>query len=122
MQRYHKKVYFPESDKDNLIEFTDRLNNLTWGYSSHCLDNFKHRVVDIEGMLHFIKGVNLDYEQIFEYYKAYDNNIDKVCYRLAYEINDIILVLSKDKLIVTIYLNIKDDKHETLRKEIYCKL
>lgn len=119
MLRYHKGVYFPEEDKENLINFTNKLNTLTWGYSSHSLDNLKHRVIDTASLLNFIKVLTLSYDQIFEYYKTNLGAILKACYRIEYKNYDFILVLSADKNIVTIYVNSKNDKHETLNKSLY---
>jgi len=75
----------------------------------------------MEQLLYWIKNeVWLDYSQIFEYY-AEDTKIFKICYRVKYnEAVDIILVLTENKKIVTIYYNSSNDKHETLKKEIYC--
>ena len=121
LKRYHIKVYFPESDKASLLSFTNRLNILEWRYTSHSLDNLKYRVGDIQSLLSYIKDLTLSYSQIFEYYKIDTSYILKACYRIAYKDFDFILVLSEDKNIVTIYINSKDDKHDTLRKEIYCR-
>jgi hypothetical protein len=121
MQRYHKKVYFPESDKDKLISFTDRLNTLKWGYTSHSLDNIKNRVVNTYALLSYIKWLVLSYKQIFEYYKADNGDIIKACYRIEYKDFDFILVLNAFKGIVTIYINSKGDNHETLQENLYCR-
>ena len=118
MKRYHKKVYFPI--EDSLQVFTDSLNNKQWLYSKHCIDNIKYRVSNMQGLLLFIKDLKLDYNNIFEYYQSQD--IEKACFRIAYKKDiDIILVVSKDKNIITIYVNSKDDLHFTLRKEMYQK-
>jgi len=121
MLRYHKKVYFPESDKNKLENITKNLNILNWQYSRHTLDNLKFRSIDIEDILLFIKNITLEYHQIFEYYK-YREGIEKICYRISYnDYDDIILVLNENKLIITIYLNSKNDKHETLKENLYCR-
>ena len=116
--RYHKEVYFPIDQQKDLKTFTDRINQLNYIPTSHCLDNLKHRVIDIEGILNFIKYTELDISQIFEYYTQ-GNQIEKVCFRIPYQGNDIILILSNFKQIITIYLNDKDDIHITLNKQLY---
>jgi hypothetical protein len=46
--------------------------------------------------------------------------MEKICYRIPYIKGlDIILVISEEKNIITIYLNSQTDKHETLKKELY---
>jgi hypothetical protein len=121
MLRYHKEVYFAQQDTKQLKTFTERLNSLQWDYTQHCLDHIKDRAIDLEGLLLFIKGLELTPEQIFEYYAEEKSRyIIKVCYRISYIKGiDIILVINEDKEIITIYMNGAEDKHETLRREQY---
>lgn len=118
MERYHEKVGFKQEDISLLEDFTNRLNSISWKYTSHSIDNIKYRAVDMEAILRFIKDVELKPEQIFEYYSS-TAGIIKVCYRINYGLTDIILVLGEDKQIITIYLNSTSDKHDNLRKELY---
>lgn len=118
MQRYHKKIYFP--DIDELEQLNNVLNNMDFDCSRHCLDNIYYRTLDLNRLLLYIKQLKLTKENIFEYYK--DKVIEKVCYRIPYNSTmDLILVLSNTKNIITIYLNSASDKHETLRENIYTK-
>jgi hypothetical protein len=121
MLRYHKKVYIDQTDLERLKTFTEGLNSLSWAYTDHCLDNIKSRAIDLEGLLGFIKGIILDYNTIFEFYaEEQTREIIKVCYRINWQKDlDIILVIGKNKQIITIYLNSSDDLHYTLRKEAY---
>lgn len=122
MKRYHKKVYFPDNSKEKLETFTEILNGKKWKYSYHTCDNLKYREVDIKGVLTFIFQLQLDSKGIFEFYTNDTGDIIKVCYRAIYSENtDIILVISKDKTIVTIYSNIAGDNHITLKKELYIR-
>ncbi len=117
MNRYHKKIYFP--DVDILDDITSKLNNLEWNYSKHCLDNLKYRTANIEDVLKTIKNSQLQAQDIFEYYKD-AQGISKLCYRISYsDTNDIILVISKDKNIITVYFNSVDDDHFTLKNNLY---
>jgi len=118
MQRYHKKIYFP--DKEKLVNFTNKLNSLNWQYSKHCLENLQYRVINIQYLLEYIKTLKLNVNDIFEYYKE-NNNIVKACYRIAWKEFDFILVLSNNKNIITIYINSKNDEHETLKKHLYSR-
>lgn len=119
--RYHIKVFTKPEHITDLQSITANLNRQAWRYSIHCLDNLKYRAIDIEGVLLFIKGIQLEPEQIFEYYTSdSDQNIEKICYRLPYNKGiDIILVVNQDKEIITLYMNAKEDKHETLKRELY---
>ena len=121
MLRYHKEVYTNPGHFKGLQTFTDRLNGLNWSYSRHCLENIKSRAIDLEGLLLYIKGLKLEPGQIFEYYLTENLEPEKVCYRIPYIKAgvDIILVMSESKEIITIYINSSNDKHETLKKELY---
>lgn len=120
MKRYHRQVYFPAESKEQLNDFTERLNCLNWTYSVHCLENIRYRTLEVEKLLKFIKGLTLCADDIFEYYQ--EQEIEKVCYRIPYIKGiDIILVVSKIKNIITIYMNEARDKHETLNNSVYCK-
>jgi hypothetical protein len=121
--RYHKKVYTKPQDLEKLKTLTNTLNGMRWTHSEHCLDNVKYRIIDIEAILRFIKGIILEPEQIFEYYlDDKSREPEKICYRINYNGDiDLILVVSKAKNLITIYINSKDDGHETLKKELYCK-
>src|SRR3972149_7961383 len=110
MERYHIKIGFIKDDIQSLKAFTNNLNSMNWQYTSHCLDNIKYRVIDIEALLLYIKDIILNYDNIFEYYKE-QNYIIKVCYRIPYLKDiDIILVLNDEKSIITIYINSSDDE------------
>ena len=118
MTRYHIKVGFDPKHIKRLQDITSYLNEIKWQHCEHFLDNLKYRVIDIESILRHIKDTTLEYGQIFEYY--FEQDIIKICYRISYsEDLDIILVLTTDKKIITIYLNSADDKHDTLKKELY---
>jgi hypothetical protein len=121
MLRYHKAVYSEPGHWQKLADFTEKLNELNWRYSRHCLENIRHRAVDIEGLLLYIKGVKLEAGAIFEYYLDEKTGEPiKVCYRIAEPAGlDIILVLGDDKEIITIYLNSRGDLHYTLKRELY---
>jgi len=119
MLRYNKKIYFPQEDSESLKAFNNRINRGNFSFSSHCLDNLKYRSIDMQEVLQHIKNIASFYiNDIFEYYK--DNEIEKACYRLPYnKNNDVILVVSKYKKIITIYFNSTEDKHSTLDKKLY---
>ena len=120
MARYHDRVNFPTEHIKDLEILNDELNGMRWSFSSHCLESLELRVLDMESLLNFISVLKLDAEWIFEYYTR-EEEIVKVCYRVAYDLYDFILVLNNQKKIVTIYINSKDDEHETLNKDIYTK-
>lgn len=118
MSRYHKEIYIPVTIKGQFKAFTDKLNTLNWAYTSHSIDNIKDRYYNVKEILTFINSLRLKEKDIFEVY-ADNDNIIKLCYRIEYDTCDIILVLSKDKTIITIYTNDFEDLHYSLNKSIY---
>ncbi len=122
MKRYHVKVYTPNNSDKKLKLFTDKINALTWRYSAHALDNIKYRVIDNKALLLHIKGLTLSTSDVFEYYTSDTGGVIKACYRIAYTKGiDIILVVGYDKQLITIYINTSDDKHATLKPELYVR-
>ena len=125
MKRYHREVYTEAKHWARLGALTEVFNGMKWQYTGHCLDHIttSGRVVDIEGLLRYIKGVKLDPGQIFEYYlDDTSEEVIKVCYRLPYMKDiDLILILGEEKQIITIYINSREDKHYTLKKELYTR-
>lgn len=117
MKRYHRKIYFPHLKE--IETFTENLNQSEFSYSKHCLDNIKYRLIDIEKTLYFIKYLKLNSESAFEYYKG--DIIEKVCYRVEFNNMALILVISKDKKIITLYINSQNDNHETLKENLYAR-
>ena len=118
MNRYHKKIYFPKESQKELFDLTEKLNKIEFRYSKHCLENLKYRALDIENLLKYIKDIELKSEWIFEYYKS-NYGIEKMCYRLPYILYDVILIISNTKNIITIYINSKEDNHDTLNRRLY---
>jgi len=121
MLRYHVEVYTNLAHKKALEGFTSRLNRLRWGYSEHCLENLKYRVIDLESILLYIRNLNLLPEQIFEYYlNDLTKEPEKSCYRVNYNPGiDLVLVINQYKEIITLYINSAEDNHITLKNELY---
>lgn len=121
MKRYHKQVFFPSNTKLQLEKFTDILNVLKWQVTGHSIEHIRYtRYMELHGILSFIKGLELDYSNIFEYYTDNTGLIAKACYRLNYTDNlALILVIGQGKSLITIYCNDKTDNHNTLNRSLY---
>jgi len=122
--RYHYITGFDKKHIDQLKAITSRLNMLKWQYTRHTLDNIKYRELDNKRLSEFFNSCILKYDDIIEYYSnIHTGKIEKILYRIPYtDSQDIILVLTPEKNIVTIYLNSKDDKHITLNTSLYVKI
>ena len=121
--RYHKDVFYPQGADDKIDALCYRLNAMNWGYTAHCLNNARLRIMNLEQLLYFIKNdLKLAGDDIFEFYTDDRGNIEKLCFRIEFsKVYDIILVISSQKEIITIYINEKNDNHETLKRGLYAK-
>ena len=119
MNRYHKTIYFPKEHDIKLYQINDKLNWIKcYGKTTHSIDRLKERA-DFITALKFINNMTLRKTDIFEYYIE-NGNVEKVCYRISYNnYEDIIIVLSKKKAIITAWINNKNDSHKTLDKTLY---
>ena len=124
MKRYHKEVGFPEVHLSRLAELNEKFNSgKRFGRTKHAFHRLNQRF-DYASILNYLANkVKFDVENVFEFYV--DNDvIQKVCYKIEYpttpyETQDLILVLTKDKAIVTLYINATGDNHKTLKRELY---
>lgn len=120
MLRYHKELYFPENDLQNLKKFIDGLNAKKFSFSIHAFDKIKERLTDFESLGYYLKDLTFQYENIFEYYKENDL-IVKAVFRFNYDKGrDLIIVINEYKKVITIYFNSLGDNHYTLNPENYC--
>lgn len=123
MLRFHVKVSeITEQQRNNLRLFVESINNQSYLYTKHCIDRLKYQISDYTPILLFIKDLKFKTDNIFEWYE--DNNmVKRVCFRLNYnEKFDLILILDEFKHIVTTFLNLKNDNHETLNTSLYTKV
>ena len=121
MQRYHKNLFFPENDKENLIFLVNKLNTLKFKLSSHSFERIIEKSKDISVIGYFIKDLVLKESFLFEYYKENDI-ITKLVFRIPFNQDKVlILVLSDYKNLVTVYFNNCLDNHKTLDFENYTK-
>jgi len=121
MNRYHKKIYFPESDKTRLVDLCEKLNGKAYIITPHCIERVKENLKALDGILRHIKEYTIQYNNIFEYYENH-GIIERIVIRINYnEYRDLILVIGNRKELITIYFNDIKDNHITLREELYTK-
>lgn len=119
MTRYHKDIYFPAENKEDITFLVNRLNTLKFKLSSHSFDRIIEKSKDISVIGYFIKDLLLKESFLFEYYKENDI-ITKLVFRIPFDNEkSLILVLSDYKNLVTVYFNQNTDNHKTLAKENY---
>ena len=129
VDRFHKDIFFPSSYESSMKTFVEEivaLGPLT--FSRHAIE----KVVDYtfeygkNFFQQFIKTVSrnsLDPEKVFEYYAAKTGKITKACFRYTFDEYpvDIIMVISANGVVITMYVANKNDNHSTLNKNLYKK-
>lgn len=121
MKRYHYKITPEKFKSDKLKAFNNTINSLDFKITTHSLQRVNESLTigKLETLLLFIKNLKLDYKNIIEYYTE-GSEVIKALYRISYsEYNDIILVISKGKAIITLFFNSVSDLHYTLNKSLY---
>jgi len=120
MERYHKDLGFPKVHLKRLEELNAKYNSSKrFGRTSHAVQRLNERF-DYLNILKFLaEEIRFKVEDIFEIYVE-NEVVQKVCYKIDYSSwQDLIIILTKDKAIVTLYANAKNDNHKTLKKELY---
>lgn len=120
MKRYHKQLGFNKVDIQELKEINQRFNDDdTFKKTEHGLDRLQEKFNFMEVMLFLKDTIAFNYEDIFEYYTE-DGKVIKVVYRVHFDAyDDIIVVLTRNKTIVTAWINKKNDNHKTLDTKQY---
>lgn len=119
MFRYNKQVFFPKDNQGKLEAVNEALNQKDYIFTKHFFEQVKTRFSDINFLGQYLKALKLQAVNIFEYYID-GGQVVKVCYRLQYtREQDIILVFSKDKALISIFLNAVNDNHKTIDKKAF---
>jgi hypothetical protein len=115
MDRYHINVYFPKGIKSLLPEFCKKLNYENWSFSDHYYETLYEEPPKLVAKVRsIIWSYWFDPQEVFEVY-VNKGEIEKACFRTTFsEEEDIILVVTKTKCMVTFYRNYIEDHHRTL--------
>lgn len=117
MIKYNKDIGFKDSDIIQCKVLIDRLNQSQVKFSFHALQelSLEKEAVTIGQR---IKDYTLSFSDVFEI--AIDNDrIEKIGFRIGFNEKDIVFIISRDKLLVTVWMNKKEDFHITLNKSFY---
>lgn len=120
MLRYHKQLGIPSKYHAQMEELNNKFNSLKrFGKTNHAMENIHKRFEYMKILQYLANDIEFKTDYIFEIYS--DNDIiKKMVYRLPFSnYQDLIIVLTCRKDIVTLYLNNREDNHKTLRKEQY---
>lgn len=123
LKRYHREIFFPEWAEGGLEIFVSTIlkkGSLT--FSLHAMDKSVDYCVTYGKnlFLETLKKIPLEFKNIFEF-RSVGEEIRKACFRYSLEELpvDIVLVISSDGVVITIYLINKGDNHATLNKKLY---
>jgi len=117
MFKYHKEIGFLPC---HIGECKILINDLKFRkirFSFHALQSLKDEREAVK-IGRFLKDYSLKFDDVFEIV-VYDGIIQKMGFRVNLGENDVCFIVSRDKLIITLWTNKKDDKHYTLNKNNY---
>jgi hypothetical protein len=126
--RFHRNIYFPTGSTEILEEFINNLyKSSSMVFSSHSVEKIVGYCADYGRSLfkYLLKSIhkgNIRVDNIFEYYLS-NNIVKKACFRFSFEELpvDIVLVVSADAVVITVYVVNKNDKHSNMNKALYEK-
>lgn len=123
IKRYHKEVGFDKEHTQQLIDLVISFNETKkYGRTKHAFHRLNERFDYINILNYLANKVEFNFSQIFEYYTD-GEAVCKVCFRITYKTSeDLIIVLTNKKDIVTLYVNAVGDNHKTLKTELYEKV
>ena len=128
IKRYHKSFYFPPWATKSLQNFSDSIRSRTSiTFSLHALEKtleygFEYGRKFLKSVSKVIREDALKNGEVFEFYSI-EQEIRKACFRvfLVGSPVDLILVISSDGVVITLYVSNKGDNHNTLDENLYEK-
>lgn len=126
LKRYHRQLFFPKWYEDSLEEYFNgvrAVGQIT--FSLHAVEKaqeygFEHGRKFIKTMSKAIREDVLREPSVFEFY-ATGQEIRKACFRVSvpeFPV-DLVLVISADGVVVTVFVTNKGDNHDTLNAGLY---
>ncbi len=118
--KYHKEFGFNESDILKAQALIEALKNRAFTFSRHCLFELL-KESEAEKIGQALKDYKLKWDDVFEL-QIENDQIIKMGFRLPFNAKDIVFIISKEKYLVTAWLNNKNDLHFTLNHALYAKI
>lgn len=120
--RYHRDVYFPENIEQQLNVLLHFMEKENWYFTYH----------SVSKLLAMNTKLAMEVSRTIFKYSINTEDIFEVCIRKGYiakfslriklnETVDLIIVCSNEKSVVSLWINNKDDTHETLDVSLYEK-
>jgi len=120
MQKYHRQIGFlpcHEAEAKGLIA------SLKWrkiSFSRHSLQSLKDELEAVK-IGRFLLNYDLNFNDVFEL-AILDGKLEKMGFRVNFSDFDVIFILSREKQVITLWTNKKEDKHFSLNSLKYCKV
>jgi hypothetical protein len=117
MTKYHKEIGFLPCHIGECKVLLSDLKFRKIRFSFHALQSLKDEREDVK-IGQFLRDYVLNFDDIFEIV-VYDGIIQRMGFRVNFNEKDIVFIISRDKLIITLWTNEKSDLHYTLNKNNY---
>jgi len=129
--RFNKQVYWPRWASRLVSEFVDNFNESELVLSPHAEEKLytnpkvKSQLNKKKDLIlrYLYEGLKLDARNVFEFYLGRDMSVKKICHRceLFDTGYDIILVVARNGIVVTLYINKSNYVHRNLNSGNYFK-
>lgn len=124
--RFHRSIFFPDWAEKSMEVYLEKIlarGNIV--FSVHSVEkvvqySFEYGKQLFKFLLKSLKREGLEASLVFEFY-AVDEEIRKACLRFSFDgfPVDLILVISTDGTIITVFTSNKEDNHSTLNVKLY---
>ena len=127
-KRYHSEIYYPSWAETSLNAFIAELRaKKALNFSVHSIVKIVQYSFDYGKQLlkYLLKSINvqsLSSGTVFEFY-SFGERISKACFRVSFNEFpvDLVLVISADGTVITVFTTNKHDNHDSLNVELYEK-
>jgi len=120
MVKYHKNIGFYPCHEAEAKSLIASLFYRKIAFSSHAVNELMVEP-QAEKIGRYLYLYTLNFDDIFEI--VIDAGIiQKMGFRIKFDENrDIIFIMNREKMVITLWTNDKNDIHKTLKKDLYCK-
>ena len=121
MQKYHKQIGFEACHVKQAEALLLALQDVRLSFTSHALMELA-RERQAEAIGKALVNYRLNFSDVFEL--AIDNGIIlKIGFTIDFTAeNDIVIILSREKSIITTWVNHSQDNHATLKTSVYSRV
>jgi hypothetical protein len=120
MNKYHVKIGFPIERIKEAETLIFRLQSRKIRFTFHALQELSAEAEAVK-IGQFLLNYRLNFSDVFELAINEAGKLEKLGFRVNYAENDVIFILSSEKMIITLWTNDKKDFHKTLKTALYCK-